>query len=468
MLLAQASGGPLFRTGERLTYFVSLDGIQNVAYAETQVVSNGRMSGRSVVELSSKIKTLNFTSAAYYMIDESRMTFAEVDTGYPLFVKKTEMIGGVPKVSTQDFTSAPNTYHDISTFLYAVRNVTGNGTLNFRDGGKLYTAVFNTTGPRKVETDIGAFETTLIDVKSDFLAERGVSSLRINISLDEARIPVQIRLRTAQGLFKALIASVRIIEPPPPDENTPRPAATPRPSPTPVAAATPLPYVENQPLSSELAFSLGETLEYSVSSNGAEIGGFTMRVGDRTQFEGADSLLLTALPAEGSGSNTLFAADDFIRTRVDPETLSPQQIEVKIAGSLGRISQFAKVDARTGTITVNAVQKIETPAGTHGLLSLLYAIRSFNLTPSRDLSNPVNDTRVAFFWGSRYYVFSLRPSPVDVITLRGERIPAQQVAIISGDPDLDRLAIKIWLGTDRRRLPLRISFGDYQADLISH
>ncbi|HBR57520.1 MAG TPA: hypothetical protein DEA22_08630, partial [Blastocatellia bacterium] len=86
--------------------------------------------------------------------------------------------------------------------------------------------------------------------------------------------------------------------------------------------------------------------------------------------------------------------------------------------------------------------------------------------PSRDLSNPVNDTRVAFFWGSRYYVFSLRPSPLDVITLGSEKIPAQQVAIFSGDPDVDKLAIKIWLGNDKRRLPLRFSFGDYQADLI--
>lgn len=466
-VIASAQGQPLFRIGERLTYSVSLNGVQNVAYAETQVVSKGKMAGRDVVELNSKIKTLNFTSAAYYLIDESRTSFAEADTGYPLFVKKTEMIGGFPKIFTDDYTSSQNTYHDISTFLYAIRTATGSGTLNFRSGGKLYTAVYDATGPRKVQTDIGTFETTLINVTSDFLTEHGISSLRINVSRDEAKIPVQIRLRTAQGLYKALIASVRIIEPPPVVE-TPRPAAAPRPAPTPVAAATPLPYVDNQPLSPELAFSLGETLEYRVTSNAAVIGGFTMRVGERTQFEGADSLLLTALPNEGSSPNPLFSPDDFIRTRVDPSTLSPQQIEVKIAGALGSISQFAKVDPSTGIITVNGAQKIDPPAGTHGLLSFLYAIRSFNLSPSRDLSNPVNDTRVAFFWGSRYYVFSLRPSLVDLITIGEERLPAQQVAIISGDPDVDRLAIKIWLGTDKRRLPLRFSFGEYQADLVLH
>ena len=463
---AFAQEQPLFRVGERLTYSVSLDGIQNVAYAETHVVSKGKMAGRDVVELSSKIKTLSFTSAAYYLIDESRTSFAETATGYPLFVKKTELIGGFPKITSDDYTGGNNTFHDISTILYAIRKVTGPGKLIFRSGGKMYTAAFDTTGPRKVVTDIGTFETTLINVTSEFLAEHGFSSLRINVSRDEARIPVQIRIRTAQGLYKALVASVRIIEPPEPVDNTPRPAPTPRPSPTPVAAATPLPYVDNQPLSPELAFTLGEKLEYRLISKGRELGTFTMRVGDRTLFEGADSLMLTAVPNEGSGTNSLFAADDFVRTRVDPNTLSPQQIEVKIGGDLGSISQFAKVDSKTGTFTVNGTEKIDPPAGTHGLLSLLYAIRSFNLAPSRDLSNPVNDTRVAFFWGSRYYVFSLRPSPLDVITLGAEKIPAQQVAIFSGDPDVDRLAIKIWLGNDKRRLPLRFSFGDYQADLI--
>src|SRR6266404_5607977 len=47
-----------FRIGEKLTYSVSFGKFDNAAYAQTCVVSRGKIAGKDAVELHSKIKTL--------------------------------------------------------------------------------------------------------------------------------------------------------------------------------------------------------------------------------------------------------------------------------------------------------------------------------------------------------------------------------------------------------------------------
>jgi hypothetical protein len=128
---------------------------------------------------------------------------------------------------------------------------------------------------------------------------------------------------------------------------------------------------------------------------------------------------------------------------------------------------LAKFDQRTGFATYNKANRVEVPVGTHSLLSLAYAIRSFNLKPSKDPNNPVNDTRVAVFLDTRAYVFTLRPSNADLITLQGEKVSAQQISISTGTPAIDSLNLRLWLSNDEKRLPLRLVAGAYQADLVS-
>src|SRR5438132_13760348 len=59
-----------FRIGEKLTYSVSFGKFDNAAYAETYVVSRGTIAGKDAVQLQSKIKTLQFVSAAFFLFDE--------------------------------------------------------------------------------------------------------------------------------------------------------------------------------------------------------------------------------------------------------------------------------------------------------------------------------------------------------------------------------------------------------------
>jgi hypothetical protein len=51
--------------------------------------------------------------------------------------------------------------------------------------------------------------------------------------------------------------------------------------------------------------------------------------------------------------------------------------------------------------------------------------------------------------------------------LRGEKISAQLVSVSTGDQSIDQYGLRVWLSNDDKRVPLRLMFGNYQADLIS-
>lgn len=458
-----------FRINERITYNVSFGRAKNGAYAEIYVASRGKIGERDAVELRSKIKTLDLTSAAFYLFDESRTTFVAADTGLPLYVVKRSEESGMPKETVDNYLVTPTANYDLLSMMYQARFNGGAGTFNMQEGDKIYSVAFQPGAGEHIKTDAGEFDTTVSTVQSDFFTQHNILEVKVNFSTDEQRIPVLIKLKTEKGEFRASVASIQMIEPEKEPETDPTPAATPATIPTPKPVPTPTPHIDNQPLLPELSFALGETLDYVVSAAGQPIGNITLQAKERKIGPtGQDSLLLTAAVtgATGQGIN-LFKAGDGIKTQVNPDTLAPQQIEISFSGGLAFMNQSAMFDQRTGSIVFGNTNRIDAPVGTHNLLSLIYAIRSFNLKPSKDPNNPVNDTRVAVFWENKPYIFTLRPSDATLITLRGEKVSAQMVAINTGNPMLDQLGLKVWLSNGRDRLPLRFSAGIYQADLVS-
>ena len=468
---AQTADTP-FKIGERLTYAVGFEKFSNVAYAEFHVVSRGKIGDVDAVELRSKIKTLEFVSAAFYLVDESRTVFASPDSGLPLYVSKTQYVGGLPKESIQNYLAAPTVNFDLVTMIYKIRHSGGSGTINIQEGEKTYAVIFETvanekkkTDGEKIKTDAGEYDTSLVTVQSDYLTENGLKDVRINFSTDEAKLPVSIRFRTSKGEFRAKLASVQNLEPQADPTPTPTPVKTPKQEPVPTP--TPRSYVDNQPLGTDLSFELGETLEYKLSSGNQPIATFVLQARERKQVDGVDSLLLTATVTEAAAGNGLVGVNDGIRAQVNPESLGPRRLQIGFTGSLGSLNQTVTFDEKTSMISFKGTSQIEGPVGTHSILSLIYAIRSFNLKPSKDTSNPINDTRVAVFWDTKPYIFTLRPSPAEIITLQGEKISAQLITITTLNPQLDNLKLKIWLSNDIRRLPLRFSAGNFQADMVS-
>ncbi|MEO8648395.1 MAG: DUF3108 domain-containing protein [Acidobacteriota bacterium] len=469
-IIVNAQKEPLpagFRIGEKLTYSVSLERRQNVAYAELFTASRGKLGEKDAVEVRAKFKTLDFVSAAFFLVDETRTTFAAPESGLPIYSTRTENIGPLPTETATNFASIPSQNLDLLTLIYKVRYSAGAGSLILQDGEKVYTVTFQTAGTERVRTDAGEFETNIVSLQSDFLTDHGMKEMRLNISNDDARLPVLVRFRTGKGEFRAKLASVQVIEPETMPQPTPSPTLQVRVAPSPRPAATPEPYVENVPLAAELAFALGEKLTYSIKAGGQPIGTIAIQAKERKQFKGLDSLLLQATVTEAGAGGQFFGAGDVMRTQVDPETLIPQDLDIKFSGMLASLNRSVRFDKMGSAITPAGSRTIDAPVGTQNLLSLLYSVRSFNLRQSPDSTNPVNDTRVAVFWDSQPYIFTLRPSKAEILTVNGEKVSSQMISISTGNQQLDRLNLRIWLSNDGRRLPLKMTMGPYEADLIS-
>lgn len=464
--VAPDAGSSIFRIGEKLTYSVSFGKFPDAGFVELYVVSRGRIAGKDAVEIHSRVKTLDLVSAAFFTLDESRTVFAAPDTGLPMYVRTDKHEGAIPRETVRNYLNQPTTNPDLLTLIYKARETGGTGTFQLTEGDQTYATTFQLVGAERVKTGAGAFDTTMSTVQSEFLTTIGVRDLKINFTVDNDHIPVSFRFKTAKGEFRAVLTAITMPEPPP--AATPTPTLTPTPKPTATAKPTPKPstYIDDQPLAPELGFSLGESLDYRISTGGRPVATINLSAKERRLIQNEDRLLLAAtITAVEPGVNP-FRLGDSAKVQVDPETLAPRLMESKFSTAIAGLNQTATFDKRTGNISFGGAKVIDAPIGTHTILSLIYAMRSFNLRPSKDPNNKVNDTRVAVFWEAKAYVFTLRPSVIDVITINGEKISAQLVTINTGNPQLDALAPKVWLSNDEGRKPLRFSIGAYQAELI--
>lgn len=462
----RAQSAAQFRIGEKLTYQISFDKFSNIGYAELRVASTGKLSGRDVVELRAKVKTLDLVSAAFFSVDESRTVYVTPETGLPVYLSRLDNDGVLPKETILNYLTTPTANCDLVSVIYKARQSGGTGSFPLFEDGSQQVVSFLSIGAEKVKTDVGEFDTTISTVTSEYFATLGLRDLRINFSTDEERIPVLFRFKHGKSEFRVALVGISKPEPVPTPSATPEPIRTPLPQITPRPTPSPTPYIDDRPLTAELGFKLGETLDYRVTSAGVPAGTISLNVKERKLINGEDNLVLTADVTTIEPGSGLFSRGDHIRTVVDPETLAPRSIEVIFRNALPGLNGTATFDNRTGAIKTGAIPPFEAPVGTHSILSLIYAMRSFNLTPSRDSTSPVNDTRVAVFFESRAYVFTLRPSRPEDITVNGSKMQAQMISITTGNPQLDALSPKIWLSTTEGRTPVRFSIGSLQADLI--
>ncbi|MDQ3062464.1 MAG: DUF3108 domain-containing protein, partial [Acidobacteriota bacterium] len=148
------------RIGERLTYNISFEKFNNAAYAEIYAVSRGKLGEKDAVEIRSKIKTSELVSAAFYLLDETRTTYASSDLGLPLYTRKTSNTGVSPKETVGNFLVNPTAYNDLLTLFYQVRNANGAGTFSLQEDDKIYSVVFQNTFGKRLKTAAGEFETS--------------------------------------------------------------------------------------------------------------------------------------------------------------------------------------------------------------------------------------------------------------------------------------------------------------------
>jgi hypothetical protein len=127
---------------------------------ELYCVSRGRLADKDAIELRAKFKTLDLASVAFYMIDESRITFVSPSTGFPLHTSITQNAFGLPKETVQSFLALPTQNADILTMIYRLRQAGGTGSLTMQEGEKVYNVTFQPGLAEKQKTDAGEFDTT--------------------------------------------------------------------------------------------------------------------------------------------------------------------------------------------------------------------------------------------------------------------------------------------------------------------
>jgi hypothetical protein len=214
----------------------------------------------------------------------------------------------------------------------------------------------------------------------------------------------------------------------------------------------------------DLPFKVGEQLNFNffLGTSPQPVGVASYHVRARNKYVGRDGLWLSATMGTTNALQQLFPVSDKIETYVDVKTLLPFRSQLQIREGNHRLQGVVSLDQERGSATVTDGSTIEIPVGTYDLVSVIYALRSFDLTPPKRnaVSLLINKRPRTLF------ITSLRR---ETIELGGKSIPAYQLALATDEPQGNRLNIRLWVGSDRRRLPLRLTattpLGPVRADL---
>jgi hypothetical protein len=462
-----------YQVGELLTYNVSFSSFIDAAHVQIFVAERGTFFTRNGLQLRAHVETTGVVNAALYSINNDYTTYIDPDSGLPFRTQQVIREGGrtsdtsseynqpagttaiPPKLRTGAF---PGTYDFIST-VYRLRALPlvhgGKYYFNVRNDLDEYNAEFSVTGRELIKTNVGSFNTIVTQVRVPGNSDVNDYRIRIYFSDDERHVPVLITARHPSGEIRAELTGSEFINP----AVTPPPAVAP-----PVLKPSGSPPAAGAPLSSELPFKAGEQLNFNVflgnSTQAAGTASFQVR--PRAKYFNRDGLLLSLKAQTTSSASRIFFANDQINSYVDPTTLLPFRTELNLIEGQRRTNQTFTIDQDRGSATGGDGTTLEIPVGTHDLVSVLYALRSFNLAPPKRnaVSILINDRPRTLF------ITSLKR---ETIQLGSQQIPAVQLSLTTDDQQPDKYALRLWVSDDRRRLPLRVTattqLGQVRADL---
>jgi Protein of unknown function (DUF3108) len=483
------SGSPFsdapYRVGEHLTYTVAFSNFPTAAHVELLVAGRGQLFGREGVELHAHVETIGVVSAALYALDRTYVTFVDPATGLPYRAQQAIREGAHVEDVTRDYNAplgdsalpaqqttggAPGNF-DLVAALYRLRALPlapgAAYTIAVQQGDATYNAQVTVTGRETVKTNVGSSNTLVAQVRVPGNSEADAYRVRVYFTDDERHIPVLISAHHPAGEIRIELASAEMITPPPPDANattqpTPQPPSV---RPTPGVAPTPLP-PGVPPVASlpDLPFKPGEQLNFNFFLGAAAqpVGTASFQVRQRARYFNHDGLMLTALMQTTGAGQTLFPVNDRISTYVNPSTMLPFRTELGLQEGKRSVRWVVSADQNGGSALFDDGTRVEMPVGTHDLLSVFYALRSFDLSPGKR-------NAVSLLVNKRPRLLYVNALQRATITLGGQTIPAVELAISTNEPDGNRFNLHLWVSTDSRRLPLRLTaqtpLGPLRADL---
>jgi hypothetical protein len=466
-----------YQLGELLTYNVAFSNFVDAAHVELLVAERGTFFTRDGLQLRAHVETTGVVNAALYSINNDYTSYIDPTSGLPYRTQQVIREGGRTSDTTSDYnqpvgTTAippkfrsgeiPGTYDFISV-LYRLR------AMPLMQGGKYYFTVrsdldeynveLRVTGREMIKTNVGSFNTIVTQVYVAKNSDVNDYRIRIYFSDDERHVPVLITARLRSGDIRAELVGSEFIKQPGTPTATPPPVITP-----PIMRPTGGNGVVGAPLPRELPFTAGEQLNFNVFLGTATpaVGTATFQVRARARYFNRDGLLLAVKAQTSATASRIFFANDQINSYVDPNTLLPFRTELNLIEGRNRTNQILTIDQDRGNAVTDQGVAIEIPVGTHDFISVLYALRSFNLAPPKR-------NAVTILVNNRPRTLFITSLKRETIQLGGQRVPAVQISLTTDDPQADKYGLRLWVSEDRRRLPLRITantqLGPVRADL---
>jgi hypothetical protein len=486
-----------YAVGEHLTYTVAFSNFPTAAHVQLEVATRGPLYGREGVELRAHAETIGVVSAALYALNNSYATFVDPANGLPYRVWQSIREGSRVQDVTLDYNTpaasffevravsaaVAGTAYDLLSALYRLRAMPlapgFTYTLPVRNGETFYNAEIKVVGHETIKTNVGSTNALVAQVRVRDNRDADDYRPRIYFTDDERHVPVLITARHRAGEIRVELASAEMLTTPAAPLAGATPAPTPqttiplppgtmqgnaRPGTNPPANTATNPPAAAAAAPAELPFKPGEQLNFNffLSTSTQPVGTASFLVRARQKYFNRDGLLLTAaLQTTGTGQ-ALFPVSDQISSYVDAASVLPFRTELTLQEGKRRARFVVSPDPATGAALFEDGTRVEMPVGTHDLLSVFYALRSFDLSPGKR-------TTVSLLINKRprlLFITALRPGAVQ---LGGQTIEAVELSLTTSDPNPDRFALRLWVSTDRRRLPLRLTaqtpLGPVRADL---
>lgn len=470
-----------YRVGERLTYHVTYSSFINAAHIELLIAARGTFFNRDALQLRAHVETTGVVNAALYSINNDYTSYVDPNTGLPFRTQQVIREGGRTSDSSSEYNQPvgtvaipsklrlgefPGTYDFLST-IYRLRALTLTpGSVYYftaRNDLDQYAVEFRVTGQQLIKTNVGSFNTIVTQLRVPKNSEANAYRVRIYFSDDERHVPVLLTARHSSGEIRIELAGSELLEQAQqPAVSVVAPQNTPRPIPPP--GSTVIVAAGNTTFPGELPFKAGEQLNFKVSIGGSPqaVGTIALQARARSRYFNRDGIQLGMRAQTTAAAQRLYFVNDQINSYVDPNTLLPFRTELQLVEGRDRTNQILTIDQDRGNVMTDKGTRIEIPVGTHDMLSVIYALRSFNLAPPRRnaVSILINNRPRTLF------ITSLKRETID---LGGQKIAALQLSLTTDDQQGDRLGLRLWVSEDNRRLPLRIAattpLGPVRADL---
>lgn len=491
-----------YRIGERLTYNVSFSNFNSAAHVEIQVAARGQFFNRDAIQLRAHVETTEVVGVALFAINNDFITYIDPATGIPFRTQQIKLDASRTGLSRDNYNlpagtmaipaqagaeAFPFTY-DFLSGIYRLRALPLAPQAVYpiitQQGEQSYNAQLRVTGTELIKTNVGSFNTIATQLRVPRNTEANNYRVQIYFSSDERHVPVLITAQHPAGEIRVELASSEL---PPAPPNTPNvlpgnnvaqsppiitppgsniapnqmpTPARPQPSSNALAGST----ASSGSLPPGLPFEIGEELNYNVflGTTPTPVGTASFRVRARQKYFNRDGVLLTGQAGTNGAAQRIFFASDQISSYVDATTLLPFRTQLSLREGRRNVNDTIVFDQDRGNALTEKGTRIDIPVGTHDILSVLYALRSFDLTPPKR-------NAVSFIVNNRPRTFFVTALRRETIQLNNKAIEAVQLSLTTDDPQSDKFALRLWISTDRRRLPLRATalteLGVVRADL---